>query len=363
MDKIAQLSIATVRLWRPTDVLLFTDYYAFGSPMPGRNFSSSSYRYGFNGKENDNEIKDNGNSLDFGARIYDPRLGRWLSTDPLQAKYPGVSPYIFTFNNPIIFNDPDGKDGRLTVTEGPDGSVNVTLATVVHIYGKDADVATAAALTKAYHDAGFDKTRSFKGADGKTYNVAFKITYSAENAKAIKEQQLAAGGNTGRTDIYEASSLDKSKVKNFIEGDNIMEIDGSKNLGVASGVTGYSNGALIGAGATGKTTIHEPLHMLGFDEAYDITKMYTDMPGMKGDVMTGGEGYIYQMSNGKPHPEPDFEINPIHYQNLINYVIDKKITDNVVIDPNVNKYESTGAGTRPPPLDKIESARKSEIKK
>lgn len=53
------------------------------------------YRFGFNGKENDNEVKGTGNQLDFGARIYDPRLGRWLSLDPLQAKYPGFSPYNY----------------------------------------------------------------------------------------------------------------------------------------------------------------------------------------------------------------------------------------------------------------------------
>ena len=59
-----------------------SDYYPFGMLMPGREFSSTDYRYGFNGKENDNEVKGNGNSLDFGARIYDPRLGRWMSPDP-----------------------------------------------------------------------------------------------------------------------------------------------------------------------------------------------------------------------------------------------------------------------------------------
>jgi RHS repeat-associated protein len=59
--------------------------------------------------EKDNEIKGNGNSLDFGARIYDTRLGRWLSLDPLQAKYPNLSPYNFCANNPIFYIDPDGK--------------------------------------------------------------------------------------------------------------------------------------------------------------------------------------------------------------------------------------------------------------
>jgi RHS repeat-associated protein len=67
------------------------------------------YRFGFNGQEKDNEIKGSGNSLDFGARIYDSRLGRWLSLDPLQEKYPSLSPYNFTANNPILYTDPDGK--------------------------------------------------------------------------------------------------------------------------------------------------------------------------------------------------------------------------------------------------------------
>ncbi|HUM47427.1 MAG TPA: hypothetical protein PLD84_10885, partial [Chitinophagales bacterium] len=50
------------------------DYYPFGMLMPERNYSSDNYRFGFNGKENDNEAKGSGNSVEFGARIYDPRL-------------------------------------------------------------------------------------------------------------------------------------------------------------------------------------------------------------------------------------------------------------------------------------------------
>ncbi len=71
--------------------------------------SVSSYKYGFNGMEKDDEAKGNGNSLDFGARIYDPRLGRWLSLDPLAAKYPYASPYNFALNTPVQAKDPDGK--------------------------------------------------------------------------------------------------------------------------------------------------------------------------------------------------------------------------------------------------------------
>jgi len=84
--------------------------------MPGRTVSSTTYRYGFNGKENDNEVKGAGNQIDFNNRIYDTRLGKWLSVDPLQKKFPGETPYAFVSNNPIIYKDADGRDRILTIT-------------------------------------------------------------------------------------------------------------------------------------------------------------------------------------------------------------------------------------------------------
>ena len=85
-------------------------YYAFGSGIEEFEYSSdttSRYRYGFNGMEHDNESFTD--AYDFGARIYDGRLVRWLALDPLMKKYPNVSPYCFTLNNPIYFVDPNGE--------------------------------------------------------------------------------------------------------------------------------------------------------------------------------------------------------------------------------------------------------------
>jgi RHS repeat-associated protein len=88
-------------------ILSATDYYPFGMAMPGRQVSADKYRYGFNGKEKDNSTA--GDSYDFGARIYDGRIGRWLSVDPSYHQYPSFSPYTFSINSPIAFNDPNGK--------------------------------------------------------------------------------------------------------------------------------------------------------------------------------------------------------------------------------------------------------------
>jgi RHS repeat-associated protein len=76
--------------------------------LVGRTFDLN-YRYGFNGKENDDEISGNGNAIDFGARIYYSRLGKWMSGDLYGKLYPQISPYAFSINNPIKFIDPDGN--------------------------------------------------------------------------------------------------------------------------------------------------------------------------------------------------------------------------------------------------------------
>ena len=79
--------------------------------MPGRKYTAGSgYRYGFNGKENDNEVKGEGNQQDYGERIYDPRLGKFLSVDPLMGEYPMLTPYQFGSNSPIAGTDRDGLE-------------------------------------------------------------------------------------------------------------------------------------------------------------------------------------------------------------------------------------------------------------
>ncbi len=59
------------------------------------------YRWQFNGKEADNEIKGAGNSYNYGFRMYDPRLGRFFAVDPLAGSFPWNSPYAFSENQVI----------------------------------------------------------------------------------------------------------------------------------------------------------------------------------------------------------------------------------------------------------------------
>jgi len=85
-----------------------SDYYPFGLRMEGGTQASGN-RWRFAGKEEQKA----GITLDwlnFGARMYDPCLGRWTTQDPLAEKYPGISPYAYCAGNPMNLVDPDGRD-------------------------------------------------------------------------------------------------------------------------------------------------------------------------------------------------------------------------------------------------------------
>jgi len=88
-----------------------SDYSPFGVQLDGRTQSSNSYRYGYQGSEKDDEVKGEGNSYTTQFRQLDPRVGRWLSIDPMSRKYPNQSPYISMDDNPILKNDVLGLYG------------------------------------------------------------------------------------------------------------------------------------------------------------------------------------------------------------------------------------------------------------
>jgi RHS repeat-associated protein len=172
-------------------VLSAQDYYAFGSTMPERSYSAagSGYRYGFNGKENDNEVKGEGNSIDLGERMYDPRIGRTLSTDNKEAKYPNISPYAYAANNPIYYIDPDGNDVEVYVTIVKVGTTKINLYSASEIK-KDASLANKTRLVAVYevkikNESGSSATFYFTrvGYRGQTDGTEKEVTFDVRNDK------------------------------------------------------------------------------------------------------------------------------------------------------------------------------------
>lgn len=83
--------------------------HLYSKPVKGLRGYEVGYGFSFNGKEKDNETYGEGNTYDFGARIYDARIGRWMSVDMLTKSFTSYSPYNFAGNTPILFMDIDGN--------------------------------------------------------------------------------------------------------------------------------------------------------------------------------------------------------------------------------------------------------------
>ena len=85
--------------------------------MPNRHANTGDYRYGFQGQEMDDEIKGEGNSLNYTFRMHDPRVGRFFATDPLEFKFPFYSPYQFSSNTPIVAIELEGLESSDILNE------------------------------------------------------------------------------------------------------------------------------------------------------------------------------------------------------------------------------------------------------
>lgn len=89
------------------EIVQHIEYVPFGEVFIEERNNKWNTPYLFNAKELDEET----GLYYYGARYYDPRISLWLSTDPLQEKYPNISTYAYAFQNPIKYIDPTGEDG------------------------------------------------------------------------------------------------------------------------------------------------------------------------------------------------------------------------------------------------------------
>ena len=93
---------------KDANITQFNAYLPYGELLVDEHSSSEDMPYKFNGKELDEET----GLYYYGARYMDPKISMWLGVDPLKEKYPNVTGYCYTMDNPIRLIDSDGKEVR-----------------------------------------------------------------------------------------------------------------------------------------------------------------------------------------------------------------------------------------------------------
>jgi RHS repeat-associated protein len=161
------------------------EYYPFGMVMPNRKTpaaGNSGYRYGFNGKENDDEAYGDDNQQDYGMRVYDPRVGRFLSVDPIFRDYPWNSTYAFAENDVLRNVDLDGreKDEVIQSLYWAGGKAkNLVVGVAEGVYNLvTSPVETASAVWEGVKETGSDLGTIFGTAEEIVYNQATGTEHS-----------------------------------------------------------------------------------------------------------------------------------------------------------------------------------------
>jgi len=160
---------------------------------PGRSFAAGSgYRFGFNGEYIDDNIYGNSNSYDYGFRMYDPRLGRFVSADPLFARFSWWTPYQFAGNIPVKFKDLEGLEIGTTadipicvVCDIWNSAMNALDNGVMAIYEGAASTASEGALIRAnLKKNGYTISDNISNSD---LGQNFEIRYENREPKVIPD--------------------------------------------------------------------------------------------------------------------------------------------------------------------------------
>ena len=243
------------------------------------------------------------NLYDFGARNYDPALGRWMNVDPLAEKYPSISPYTYAYNNPVYYIDPDRMMswGHYGSGNSGGGFTLTTLSTT----GEVLDVQTVSSLEGTGLEVGWNE-----GADGRDLggngsggglggNLA-GAGMTPGGGEKINGGGCHPGGDCGNTPptsseytFNEGKSPFKLKEINYIGGGEAvtagygtLEIVATNNAPEGlRGQTVSSNGITVGAGigapieifsgAVGTIYFHQAVSGNNLQEIFSSTNFVT----------------------------------------------------------------------------------------
>jgi len=192
------------------DIRQATDYSPFGVTLAGRNFTLSGAeksRNGFQGQEMDDEIKGEGNSVNYSYRMHDPRLGRFFARDPLSKSYPYNSPYAFSENRVIDGVELEGMeyyysaDGKLLGHIAGSTETRKLTSKTAEVHVKNAIYKQNESITGEYAQAySYDKKMAVE--NSKPFANTFAVqTFNTTVAQAGEASSEGSGESKGETNI------------------------------------------------------------------------------------------------------------------------------------------------------------------
>jgi len=293
-----------------SEIIQENNYQPFGLKMRGFNNNTNSLgnsmaeRYMFGGKEFDDSFNETLNTYDFGARNYDPALGRWMNIDPLADQMRRHSPYNYAFDNPIYFIDPDGMAPQGCCGDPIGGNPFRLLRTVLKnkdkIINKAKSIASAIGknVKNAINNAelnvslgpqiGVDVGRvgfeaNFGSSDLVTVSSDGTVTEGDENTttSSFSVSYLAGQAGTSETVTTESEDVGITRTNGTIS---------STVAGTEQKTTTVNEGqfTVFGFGASkNKTTTNKKVSQKGF-EAIPLSNFTTVKKGSTGVFSKGG---------------------------------------------------------------------------
>jgi RHS repeat-associated protein len=221
-----------------------TDYSPFGVTLDGRTIEGDGYRYSFQGQEHDDEVKGEGNSVNYKYRMHDPRVGRFFAVDPLHSKYPWNSTYAFSENRVIDGIEFEGLEWESCKDDqGTEISVNVNFNHSTNL---------SANQILDYQNAISQKLNEvLQASSGGTHSGVVTFNGGEQGKQLIPSLSLYSKPHEGELDVPR------------IEGFNIKS---SASVNILN-----KDGSLKSADDIAIDAVHELLHTLRLDHPFETT--------------------------------------------------------------------------------------------